>query len=444
MTEVINLTINPDEPVTELPSLCVNCKQQGITRLLLCQVPFFRDIIVSSFNCDACGFSNNSVQEAGTLADRGVRIVLNVGDKLIMDRQVVKSENATLTIPEIGLEIPAKTQSGSFNTVEGILEKTKEHLEWDQEARREADPELAAKMDEFLGRLQQLIDGVQPFQFILDDPSGNSFIAHDPAYGMAYQDPFLQIVHYNRTKQQMVDMGYMDEADQLGQAVEDMQLQDPLSLHGVNLEQPLDEHAATEEPVEFPTECYACHRQGTTRIALTRIPQFKALVIMAFSCDFCGAKSNDMKPGGEVSPMGRRITLQVTDIEDLKRDVYKGDSATIHIPELGLEITRGSLGALVTTVEGLLVKIREDLGNVVGFHIGDSNTAEEDNRYMQFLHLLDTMQEDVAQPFTIIIEDPLANSHIGMEVDDPKVRIEEYERSEEDNIDLGIADMHVQ
>jgi zinc finger protein len=38
-----------------------------------------------------------------------------------MNRNIVKSEYATIKVPELDLEIPPQTQKGTINTVEGFL-----------------------------------------------------------------------------------------------------------------------------------------------------------------------------------------------------------------------------------------------------------------------------------------------------------------------------------
>ena len=43
-------------------------------------------------------------------------------------RQVVKSDSATVTIPELDFEIPAATQKGSITTVEGLLSDASDNL----------------------------------------------------------------------------------------------------------------------------------------------------------------------------------------------------------------------------------------------------------------------------------------------------------------------------
>ena len=49
---------------------------------------------------------------------------------------------------------------------------------------------------------------------------------------------------------------------------------------------------------------------------------------------------------------------QVKEQADLSRDVIKSDTAEVAIPELDLHITTGSLGGLITTVEGLATSVQ--------------------------------------------------------------------------------------
>jgi zinc finger protein len=39
--------LNPENSFTEVPSLCMNCEEQGVTRLLMTKIPFFRVIYIS-------------------------------------------------------------------------------------------------------------------------------------------------------------------------------------------------------------------------------------------------------------------------------------------------------------------------------------------------------------------------------------------------------------
>lgn len=47
---------------------------------------------------------------------------------------------------------------------------------------------------------------------------------------------------------------------------------------------------------------------------------------MSTNCQACGYRDNEVKSGGEVSALGKKITLKVEDAEDLGRDILKVSS----------------------------------------------------------------------------------------------------------------------
>ena len=53
------------------------------------------------------------------------------------------------------------------------------------------------------------------------------------------------------------------------------------------------------------------------------------VILMSDSCDLCGYKNSELKGGGGVSDYGRRITLHVSEPDDLQRDVIKAETASV-------------------------------------------------------------------------------------------------------------------
>ena len=47
------------------------------------------------------------------------------------------------------------------------------------------------------------------------------------------------------------------------------------------------------------------------KMCVSSIPYFKEIIIMAFSCDYCGFKNNEIKQGGGISEKAMRITFNV-------------------------------------------------------------------------------------------------------------------------------------
>lgn len=73
------------------------------------------------------------------------------------------------------------------------------------------------------------------------------------------------------------------------------------------------------EPSMFEISCHACDMPGLMKLCQTNIPHFRDLIIMSFSCDYCGAHSTDTKTSGAVTDKCTNITLNVKEAADLKR-----------------------------------------------------------------------------------------------------------------------------
>lgn len=75
------------------------------------------------------------------------------------------------------MDIPHTTQRGDLNTVEGVLARVSEQLREEQPYRKEACPEVYEQVEAFCNRVDAMARGESlPFTFIVDDPSGNSFV----------------------------------------------------------------------------------------------------------------------------------------------------------------------------------------------------------------------------------------------------------------------------
>jgi zinc finger protein len=98
-------------------------------------------------------------------------------------------------------------------------------------------------------------------------------------------------------------------------------------------------------------------------------------------------------------------------------------------------------------MEGLLQQVYEELSTKV-FHTGgggDSSSTDpaDKNSFTTFLGSLKEVMA-ASRPFTLILDDPVANSYlqnIYAPDDDPNMEIITYERTHEQNEELGINDM---
>jgi zinc finger protein len=382
---------------------------------------------------------------------------------------LIKSEYATINIPDVGLEIPPKTQKGKLTTIEGFLSTAKEQFEnaLAEGVYDELDEEVRNKIKELVVKISDVIELKSlPIKVILDDPSGNSFIENPFA---PQTDPYIKVLYYERTKEMAESMGYTytpkDESNQTTQS-EGAHLEaghkefvkptyynknkeftvykshSEISAHLVDFTRSIQENSdVKQEALTFPTNCYCCYAPGEAYMCLCTIPYFKEIIISCFKCQVCGYKTTEVKGGGGISDKATRYTLKVNGPTDLNRDVFKSETAQIKIPELGFETDTGSMGSMFTTVEGLIEKIISSLTDIP-FSKGDS---ADDSLAKAIQSLRDLITSNT--PFTIIIDDSLSNSFIsspGEPEADKQLLKEEYERSWEQNEELGINDMKVE
>lgn len=157
--------------------------------MLLTKIPFYKDVILISFECK-CGYRNNEIQSGDRIEEKGVRITLNVRTPEDLNRTVVKSDFTSIKIPELDFEIPANSQKGGqcstrypnfhmthpftsssfcsieITTVEGVIERSITALRQDQEARAKDHPDVASQIENFCNKLQDLKNLETPFTLV--------------------------------------------------------------------------------------------------------------------------------------------------------------------------------------------------------------------------------------------------------------------------------------
>jgi zinc finger protein len=289
VVEAVSADLSFGAPLYVVESMCMRCQENGTTRFLLTLIPHFRKVLISAFECPHCGERNNEVQFAGEIQPRGCCYNLEVlaGDVKIFDRQVVKSESATIKIPELDFEIPPEAQRGSLSTVEGILARAADELSALQEERKKVDPKTAEAIDQFLSKLRACAKAETSFTFILDDPAGNSFIENPHAPS---PDPSLTIKFYERTPEQQATLGYVANPSQAGQSEGSLGAPSTKTAYVPNgtigataghraiaqsnstdISDNLFRYSAPEEVMTFPSTCGACTEPCETRMFVTSI-----------------------------------------------------------------------------------------------------------------------------------------------------------------------------
>ncbi|GLB40584.1 putative zinc-finger protein zpr1 [Lyophyllum shimeji] len=442
-----------DRVVQEVESLCMNCREQGVTRLMLTSIPYFREVIVMSFRCEHCGTQNNEIQAASTIREEGTVYTARILDRSDLDRQIVRSPTCEVAIPELQLTLPP-TQRGQLTTVEGLIRDVYSDLNMDQPLRRIQDPDGYNTIQALLDKLKAIIgdeddditSGVTEatkasakdlpmpsFTLKLDDPTGNSWIE----FIGSMADPKWNMRQYRRTYEQNVALGLVADEETVA-TTETVQTAE-------GAEEVTTEAVTDDEVFVFHGHCSSCGHPLDTKMKKVTIPYFKDILIMSTNCDRCGYRDNEVKSGSAISEKGKRIILKVEDREDLSRDILKSETAGLTIPEIDLVLQHGTLGGRFTTLEGILNQVYEELSEKV-FAQGDAPTANDKVDFETFLKNLKEVK-NAERPFTVILDDPLANSYMQnlyAPDPDPNMTIETYDRTWEQNEELGLNDIKVE
>ena len=61
---------------------------QGVTRLFLTKIPFFREVIISSFSCEECGLQNAELQPASRIQDKGCVYTVSIQTPQVQSAEV--------------------------------------------------------------------------------------------------------------------------------------------------------------------------------------------------------------------------------------------------------------------------------------------------------------------------------------------------------------------
>ncbi|KAJ5669413.1 ZPR1 zinc-finger domain-containing protein [Penicillium macrosclerotiorum] len=425
---------NEDTGVMQVESLCMNCHENGTTRLLLLRVPFFRDLILESFECPHCYFKNNSVKSAGQIQELGSKYTLEVENVDDLQRQVIRSDVAIFKIETLGIEMP---KEGQLTNVEGLVQRIHESLSGEQPLRKEHAPEVHDALEPLIQKLKDILDGTGfPFTVSLDDPTGNSWIAPNTLdKGNKYKR-----TEYPRTPEQNEELGLSAETEP-STAIE----ANPATGYGDP-----DDLDLVDGVYTLPAHCPGCAKDCVVNMQKISIPHFKEVFIWATVCAHCGYKSNEVKTGGEIPEKGKKITLSVENEVDLSRDVLKSNTCAMYSEELELEVQCGTLGSRFTTIEGILTEIRDQLSSTI-YDIEDTTTRQggdsmpeaEKGKWAQFFSRLDKAISGELK-FVITLVDPLANSYVQdlcAPAADLQLKVEEYTRTEEEEDDLGLKDM---
>eukprot|EP01103_Thecamoeba_quadrilineata_P006124 TRINITY_DN15851_c0_g1_i1.p1 TRINITY_DN15851_c0_g1~~TRINITY_DN15851_c0_g1_i1.p1 ORF type:complete len:450 (+),score=48.55 TRINITY_DN15851_c0_g1_i1:23-1351(+) len=124
-------------------------------------------------------------------------------------------------------------------------------------------------------------------------------------------------------------------------------------------------------------------------------------------------------PHSEVKPHGFTLTFKVKTVGDLDRCLMKTDTACLDIPEIEFSTAEGT--GRYCTIYQFLVETRDKISTI--------SMPRGTPQYEKLMETLEKLQEMISgeRPFTIVIQDPFANSFISG--DSQKIQCKKWQRT---------------
>lgn len=164
----------------EINAMVINCpacgaegKAKSIMREI--EIPHFGNVLETTILCDQCGFKHNDIIALEQHDPAKYTIEINKDNLSV---RVVRSQSATVSIPEVGVKVePGPKSEGFVTNVEGIITRFKDAAK--QALNLFSDEESQKNAKIALEKLDELIEGKSTATLIIDDPFGQSNIVSD-------------------------------------------------------------------------------------------------------------------------------------------------------------------------------------------------------------------------------------------------------------------------
>lgn len=219
-----------------------------------------------------------------------------------------------------------------------------------------------------------------------------------------------------------------------------------------------DWQKGNEEDLTEIHNCYCpncANGNGTTLLLPTKIPGFREIIIATLTCPDCGFRNSEVSFGGEIQPQGQILTLTIQNSNDLNRQVLKSDSTTLKLPTLNdLEIPSNTQKGVITTVEGILARTKENLSTLQQERLlfGDLDNFRRCQDVIDKVKRIIydgqdddeercSDREDPVFPFDVILDDPAGNAFVENPFfpdPDPQLTFVHYDRTPTQDMQLGL------
>ncbi len=166
-----------EENLTEMVIKCPACSIEGVAKSIMKEldIPHFGKVLETTIQCPSCGFRHSDI--IALEQNDPAKYVLEI-NKNNLSVRVVRSQSATITIPEVGVKVePGPKSEGFVTNVEGVLTRFEDAVKKALNLFDDVESQENAKKT--LKHIQELKKGNGTATLIIHDPFGQSNIVSE-------------------------------------------------------------------------------------------------------------------------------------------------------------------------------------------------------------------------------------------------------------------------
>ena len=166
-----------DETISEMIIKCPACGIEGVAKSIMkeLEIPHFGQVMETTLLCPNCGFKHSDI--IALEQNDPAKYVIEI-NKNNMSVRVVRSQSATVIIPEIGIKVePGPKSEGYVTNIEGVLTRFEDAVKKALNLFEDEESQKNAKIA--LSELQELKKGNKTATLIILDPFGQSNVVSE-------------------------------------------------------------------------------------------------------------------------------------------------------------------------------------------------------------------------------------------------------------------------
>ena len=166
-----------EEELNEMIIKCPACGIEGVAKSIMkeIEIPHFGTVLETTIQCPSCGFKHSDI--IALEQNDPAKYVIEI-NKNTLSTRVVRSQSATVSIPEVGVKVePGPKSEGYVTNIEGMLTRFESAVK--KALNLFDDEESQNNAKNTLTHIQELKKGNGTATLIILDPFGQSNIVSE-------------------------------------------------------------------------------------------------------------------------------------------------------------------------------------------------------------------------------------------------------------------------